>query len=520
MENDRFFKSFNSKVEKLVNDGTNTPQAISIIAKKLGLNPYKIMQKYYPNIDTENNNSFDDIKTIEGSFVTLKGDSDKNQYEVINIINKDAIVLRNTDNNEEIVASENELTPVITENRMNKINEAQYSISINGLETQDAGALSQMLDAANKAESSVNTSVDGIGQFNPTPMDTDTGMPMDMNEPEEVVDDIEFDEELPMDSVADDSMSDFNNSDMGDMAMISAEEAPMENDSIEDMSMDSMMDNGMYDDEINEVLKQAGIKLDEAEEIIPGDDIDEDDEDDGSEEGEQDKYAEDITENAVNQAINAAEDMDFDESDDEIVNEADSADLLDGYKDNVDGFMSDYFYDNAELQSEYDSDLLEQNKNEIFAKWKELISGGENEWAAAEDAANDVLSNANYDDEINEVLKCAGIKLDEDSFVSVPRKDVKKVEKADKSSKTKYHKVDTDTFNKEASEGAKCSMTCESTVNKDKIKSIYETAKRMYAKKDVSEWNSLDRRYIEKLIKEGCSYGTSTKMLMEAKKGK
>ena len=181
MENDRFFKSFNSKVEKLVNDGTNTPQAISIIAKKLGLNPYKIMQKYYPNIDTENNNSFNDIKTIEGSFVTLKGDSDKNQYEVINIINKDAIVLRNTDNNEEIVASENELTPVITENRMNKINEAQYSISINGLETQDAGALSQMLDAANKAESSVNTSVDGIGQFNPTPMDTDNGMPMNMN---------------------------------------------------------------------------------------------------------------------------------------------------------------------------------------------------------------------------------------------------------------------------------------------------------------------------------------------------
>ena len=83
-----------------------------------------------------------------------------------------------------------------------------------------------------------------------------------------------------------------------------------------------------------------------------------------------------------------------------------------------------------------------------------------------------------------------------------------------------YHGVDTDTFGKEASEGAKCSITCESTVNKDKIKSIYETAKSMYAKKDVSDWNSLDRRYIEKLIKEGCSYATSTKMLMEAKKGK
>jgi hypothetical protein len=42
----------------------------------------------------------------------------------------------------------------------------------------------------------------------------------------------------------------------------------------------------------------------------------------------------------------------------------------------------------------------------------------------------------------------------------------------------------------------------------------------MYAKKDVDAWDSLDRRYVEKLIKEGCSYKTSCRIIMEAKKGK
>ena len=63
-------------------------------------------------------------------------------------------------------------------------------------------------------------------------------------------------------------------------------------------------------------------------------------------------------------------------------------------------------------------------------------------------------------------------------------------------------------------------MTFESTINKKKIKSIYETAKSMYKKYDSADWLKLDRRYIEKLILEGVGYTTASKMLLDAKKGK
>lgn len=435
-----FYNKFNDEVEKYIQNGASKPQAISIVSKKYNLSPYKVINTFYPNLKSDDNNDYKDIKTEEGSFVTLKNDSKQNHYEVININNKDAIVLRNTDTNEEIVASETELTPVITENRMNKINEAQYNVSINGLETENADTLSQIFSLASQAETS--NSLNNV-ESNPMPMDVDTGMPMDME------DDVEFDQELPMDTDID-SMS----MPMDDMPMDTQDDISMPMDTDEpmdtDMSMEDMMDDGMYDDEIAETLRVAGINVNEAQEIIPGDDL-EDIEDDGSEKGEQEKYAEEITEaNDLNRAINAG-------------------------------------IDDSELDDE------------------------------------------DFEDEISEVLRLAGVELNEEDFKKAKNKSSEELEEAktdeefeEKNGKVSkmYHGVDTDTFGKEASEGAKCSITCESTVNKDKIKSIYETAKSMYAKKDVSEWNSLDRRYIEKLIKEGCSYATSTKMLMEAKKGK
>ena len=467
-----FYNKFNDEVEKYIQNGASKPQAISIVSKKYNLSPYKVINTFYPNLKSDDNNDYKDIKTEEGSFVTLKNDSKQNHYEVININNKDAIVLRNTDTNEEIVASETELTPVITENRMNKINEAQYNVSINGLETENADTLSQIFSLASQAETS--NSLNNV-ESNPMPMDVDTGMPMDME------DDVEFDQELPMDTDIDSMsmpMDDMPMDTQDDISMPMDIDEPMDTDmSMDtqddmsmpmdtqddismpmdtdepmdtDMSMEDMMDDGMYDDEIAETLRVAGINVNEAQEIIPGDDL-EDIEDDGSEKGEQEKYAEEITEaNDLNRAINAG-------------------------------------IDDSELDDE------------------------------------------DFEDEISEVLRLAGVELNEEDFKKAKNKSSEELEEAktdeefeEKNGKVSkmYHGVDTDTFGKEASEGAKCSITCESTVNKDKIKSIYETAKSMYAKKDVSEWNSLDRRYIEKLIKEGCSYATSTKMLMEAKKGK
>ena len=57
-------------------------------------------------------------------------------------------------------------------------------------------------------------------------------------------------------------------------------------------------------------------------------------------------------------------------------------------------------------------------------------------------------------------------------------------------------------------------------VSKDRINAICETAARMYAKKDKSEWLALDRRYVEKLIKEGVGYSNASKMILKAKAGK
>lgn len=63
------------------------------------------------------------------------------------------------------------------------------------------------------------------------------------------------------------------------------------------------------------------------------------------------------------------------------------------YDDKIDEFMSDYFYDNAELQNEYNYEDLESHKNEIFTKWKENIDNNMGEWDAAENAANSILDN-------------------------------------------------------------------------------------------------------------------------------
>ena len=547
-------KMLQAEVSKYTNDGSTLPQAISLVCKNLGLNPYDITDKYFPEVKSEDLNGYKDIKANEGSFVTLKGDSSQNQYEVININNKDAIVLRNTDNNEEIVASEDEITPVITENKMDNLNEAQYSVSINGLETTDAAALSQMLSSAAQAEQS-NGAVTDPMNITPEPMDMATGMPMDMGAglpepsldmpmdstmPEEtlpaedsiedvpaVEDDIEFDEELPEGepiSLATDANA-YANPEM-DTAVVptdSLEDAgfeeptedeatPVENpeelepandfggeESIEDMSMDDMMDDGMYegfdyDALIKEAMEAAGIN--EAEETIPeSEDVEELDEseDDGSMKGEQEEYAEEITEG--NAEINAGDNINLDEDtsfDDEIA----EALRLAG---------------------------VELNESEEEIEESEELTEGNAEINAGDNINLDDDSDESFDDEIAEALRLAGVELAE-AEATMPTPVDEKTLYANKEAEKnedlapEYHEVDTTPFSKESSEGFK--MTLESAVKVDRVKKIYETAKSMYAKKDIADWMTLDRRYITKLIKEGVGYEKANKILTAAKKGK
>ena len=523
INNKRFYKEFNKEVEKYISNGASKPQAISIVSKKYNLNPYKIMNNYYPNLKSINDDEYKDIKTEEGSFVTLKNDSEQKHYEVININNKDAIVLRNTDTNEEIVASETELTPVITENKMNRINEAQYNVSINGLETDNADALSQIFSLASQAETTDSLNdmdsnqmpMDmeddyGFGDEMPMnsdenlmPMDVDTGMPMDME------DDVEFDQELPMDT------------DIDNMPMDMEDTMSMDTD-IDSMSMEDMMNNGMYESADDGFSDEATEKINESIDDATMDYI-ADLVEEGYTSGFDPTWSLEITPNT-----NGFDDDEY--SEDEELKEIARL-IREGYTSGFDPTWSLYI--------DFDDDINESlriagiNLDEA----QEIIPGDEledtdedegDEKGEQEEYAEEITESDDFDDEISETLRIAGVKLQEESNKSCNVKKSKNNEELEESTDEnekatdKYFKVNTDGLDGDVKKckDSQCTITCESTVNKDKIKSIYETAKSMYAKKDVSEWNSLDRRYIEKLIKEGCSYKTSTKMLMEAKKGK
>ena len=546
-------KMLKNEVSKYTKDGSSLPQAISLTCKKLGLNPYNIIRQYFPEIKEEDIEGYKDIKTNEGSFVTLKGDSSQTHYEVININNKDAIVLRNADNNQEITASEDEITPVITENKMDKLNEAQYSVSINGLETTDAAALSQMLSSAAQAEQTSGVATEPMA-INPEPMDVATGMPMDMGaglpepsldmpmdstlpdeslptedlgieEPEieepEIEDDIEFDEELPngeeisldadanayanpeMDTavVPTDSLED-NEEPIEAEPVDNEDELEPANDfggeSIEDMSMDDMIDDGMYegfdyDALIKEALEAAG--LNESEETIPASD---DVEDDGSLNGSQEDYAEEITEGAWDKMTSRQQK------------------IMSYVRRWCENIASDAGYLTNEDIIGISEDV-DMKPNELKRLIKKLGFTVKEE--------KDLNSNLDetFDDEIAEALRLAGVELNE-AEATLPTPVDEKTLYANKEAEKnedlspEYHEVDTTPFSKESSEGFK--LTMEAAVKTDKVKRIYETAKSMYAKKDVSDWMTLDRRYITKLIKEGVGYEKAYKILTSAKKGK
>ena len=571
-----FYNIFNNQVKKYTKDGTSLPQAISLVCKEYNLNPYKVIDRYYPEIKNKSKEQYKDVKTEEGSFVTLNNDSDQNNYEVININNKDAIVLRNTDNNEEITASENEITPVITENKMNKLNEAQYNISINGLETQDAATLSQMLSLADQAENVGGSMLapeamqNGMA-LNPMPMDMDSGLPMDMDNDmgmgsdmsmEEPVDDIEFDEELPADTEmsmdepvevdteisteepiedisSEESLPMDMDNDMGmdsDMSMDEPVEVDTEismEEPIEDMSMDDMMDSGMYDNDImgesfdyDALIKEAleAAKLEEAEETIPADEFINDE---GQVDGEQEEFAEELAETNFDSEIAEAlrlagvqlneEMVDFesDESVDDDTNKTNAA-YEEAYVvwNNAGSYEEDLYGICVDVAEKYgvDADVIYNNIKQVE---KDSIFDEDN----IEDSEE-----TNFDSEIAEALRLAGVQLNEEETNGPEVVNQKTLyinkDNEKEGQEPEYTEVDTTTFGKDASEGMKKSMTFEAAVNVKKIKSIYETAKSMYSKKDTSEWLSLDRRYVEKLIREGVGYEKASKMLMDAKKGK
>ena len=405
-------------VKKLVDKGSTSTHAISVIASQNGTTADALSHIVSPK-KQKKEHGVKDVKTSVGSHVTLKGDTkeDRDIYEVIDVNNKEEIIIMDIKTYKTIKVKEEEIEPIITESVMKKnLNEANYNLSIDGLETIDADKLSQILSLAGEAESSSDVE---------TPTDIDT------------TPDVENDDSI-----------------------VGAEV------SIEDTTVSTDVSEPEYDYE-------------DYSQYLEGEPIDED--------------------------------------------------VL------LDPQSSDETY-NAKHDEKIIDDLLSEEDFDEIPEAEELTPEAP---IMEDDMGMDMdASDIDLDSEIAECLRLAGVELNEvsEEKASKGKKDLPQVV----GHKTAFSKAKQDEFapgenqrpnykcvrtkdvmGKESSEGFKQSLNVAKVCcNESKIKSICETATRMYAKKDHSEWLALDRRYVEKLINEGVGYENASKMLLKAKQGK
>lgn len=464
-------KQIKQKVDNLVKQGATKEYALSVICQQNGLNVIDVMNHLGLDYNDKDESSNLDV----GDYVTYNN----KKYEIINITNDDYI-LRNIFDNEVINVKQNKIIPMVMENNMNKnLNEAQYTVSIDNLETTDAETLSQMLSLAGQAEQPV------MDDPSVTEIDTVPAEPVSMEEPVDV----------PADP-----MNGFEPTISPEMDGPGFEAAEIDNPETA-VSGEIATEEEAPSTDVEEITLNEG---DINEDVLIPTDKEKDMKDSSSEENLEKE---------------------------EVVKEETTNDLG--------SFLSDYYYDNAELQSEIDPECLEKNANEIYAKWKELVDSGVGEWLAAEKAYKSVCSKEikeeDFDEDIAETLRIAGVQLDEvsDEDANKGKKDlpVPPVGKANPAKTADvpegqapdYQEISTeDVAGYESSKGFEDlpNIKVESIVNKNKVNAILETAKAMYSKKDKDVWLALDRRYIDKLIKEGYSYSSATKMLQDVKMGK
>ena len=554
-----------SDLERNYKDTKSISKSIDLSAIENDVNPHQIYDKLMKNVDTapEDNTS---EKISVGDIVSLNGKDDNNQYEIINISNKDYIVLKNIDTDEVIQKSYNEIKPVMENIDMAKkqINETQYTVSISDLNTTDANALSQMMSAAAQADSG-SAGVGGLDMTS-TP---ELPMPSMGEEPvmEPSLDEPVMGDDMGMADMDSDEPS-FEDSDLEgiDDDLPSEVENPLNSPEMDDeVGNDFDMESGMDDEPVDD------IEFDE--EIEPTEDeleMDIEEPVDDSEIIESEKPLEEAY-NGTYETIKR-DYLNGDMSDEEAIsalldcgeaaNEEEAIDILNGMDD--EGWSEDgselysddklaRYEDTFGKDDELEEDILlpSETKDETFNAKKKLEDDKDEESERIseemEKLINSILENSgakteqevyaeeiteedegekSIDEEIEEALKNAGVTIeeatvkptivtDESTFANKPNKATKPEDEKE----PKVKEVSTSEFGAEASEPFHCpSMKCEAVAPKEKIKQIFETAKVRYSKTDKSEWNSLDRRYITKLIENGCGYQRASKIILEAKK--
>lgn len=618
-----------SDLKRNYGDTKSISKSVDLSALENNANPHQIYNSIFKDVDTTPSD-YPTEKISVGDIVYIN-DNPNEQFEIINMNDKNNISLKNLSNNEIISKTQKDIKKIMENIDMakKKINETQYSVSINGLETTDANALSQMMSAAAQADSG-NADVGGMDMTStpdlPTPentietlpqddmgsldsninmepeMDTtvvtsdtidtdepsfedsdlegidddlpsnienplnnpesemdsfeddfDMGSEMDMDEP--VVDDIEFDEEIePTDDeveiddmeITESQLNEYNtNLDKVNPRVLQElydviievrgpEFLADENEVDYEEVVDAVKDFGNEIEGFDpKYMYEYAYKLKEkcSEEYCcpncgeynengldsecPNCGYNPNEDDFEDEELDEDILLPKATEDETFNASKKLKDEDeYDDEESERISESMDA-LIKSILENADGKSEQEIYAEEISEEKDDSKCCPKcGKEKCVCEEEEIL-----------DEDND-----EFDVEISEALRNAGVKLeeatvkptivtDESSFANKPNKALKPEDKKTVEKKT----VDTATFGKDASEGFKEPLNCikcEAVSPKEKIKAIYETAKVRYSKANKDEWNALDRRYIKKLIENGCGYTRASKIILEAKKKK
>lgn len=572
-------ENIKKSVDKLVKQGSTIEYAVSAIASQNNINMGQLMKVLYPKSDNNYKNEYKDIKTSVGTYAVLKSNPNI-RYEVIKINNKEDIKLRDLMTNKIIKAKEEEILPIVTENNMKKnLKEANYNLSIDGLETIDADKLSQILTLAGEAEGNVTDTT-----FEPEVDMSD----MDLN----AYDNPEYDTAVvPTDSL--DDMDTTFDTDMSfeqeptlddefgyeDYEQFPVTESKME----EDVLLDPQSDDETYNAQKKDVETDELLSEDEMDDFVNGDVFDESEEIDDYviEESFGDKIKGKLKNEKIIRTIfidwmeEAKRHISTNKNIDDNVKTAVN-DRLQQYIDKMkkeqqlnEGILGAIIgagigatvghpfigagigYIGAEIVDP----ILRKQALKLVRKL-ELKSGDMNKVLSSEYFTNEEKlifihtlltkameaseenDNKDVDKEIAECLRLAGVELNEvsEEKATKGKKDLPQIVghktvfskakqngfKPGENQRPNYKCVRTkDVMGKESSEGFKEPMNVAKVCcNESKIKSICETASRMYAKKDHSEWLALDRRYVEKLLNEGIGYERASKMLLKAKGGK
>lgn len=591
-----------SDLERNYDDTKSISKSVDLSALENKVNPHQLYNKIFKDVDNTPQD-FPTEKISVGDVVYINNQPNK-QFEVISINDKSNITLKNLSDNSVVNATQKDIKKIMENIDMaKKLNETQYSVSINGLETTDANALSQMMSAAAQADSG-NADVGGLDMTSTPELPT----------PENTIETLPQDEEIS--SITD--VDSFSTPETGD-AVISSDSLDSE-DSIEEPSDDMEMDiDEPLSTDMENPLNNPEPEMDSFEDDFDmGSDMDMDepvvddiefDEEITPSEDELDEDTKQLDEYNTNldkvnpRVLQELYDVIIEVHGPEFLaddNEVDYEEVVDAVKDfgnEIEGFDPKYAYEYAyklkekcseeyccpncgliwdhnecencgynpseDDDEELDEDILlpKATEDETFNASKKLKDEDDEESERISESMDalikSILENADgksaqetyakeitesdeeildeedgdsFDAEISEALRNAGVQLDEatvkptivtdeSSFANKPNKALKPEDEKTVEKKT----VDTSTFGADASEGFKEPLNCikcEAVSPKEKIKAIYETAKVRYSKANKDEWNALDRRYIKKLIENGCGYTRASKIILEAKKQK